>query len=381
MHLIKPHINEKLLHYFYNKELDELYISVALKSLAESFVGIFVPIYLLTLGFDIRLLVIYYAIYFLSIVFFMILGMKLNSSIGVKKTMSLWILFFVIYFLSLHSFGITMPYIIALIWWAAVALYYASFHIEFSKFTAKNKEATQFSILKIITIVASIVWPLLGALFIEKISFNFLFILVSVLMLLSIVPLFFTKDIKTEKFNFSFSKLKKSDSLNKFLVYNIDGVLNLVSGIFWPVFIFITLKEVFALWVIVSATSMIMVIFLIIIARLTDKNRDNVFKIWIWSYSVSWITRLLFLSPIGIFLNNIYSSLASLMIEIPFSKMIYQKSKKTVDISHYFLFREIGLAAGRIILLVVVFFVNDIYWAFIIAFFMTFAYFLIMRKK
>jgi len=211
MHLIKPHINEKLLHYFYNKELDELYISVALKSLAESFVGIFVPIYLLTLGFDIRLLVIYYAIYFLSIVFFMILGMKLNSSIGVKKTMSLWILFFVIYFLSLHSFGITMPYIIALIWWAAVALYYASFHIEFSKFTAKNKEATQFSILKIITIVASIVWPLLGALFIEKISFNFLFILVSVLMLLSIVPLFFTKDIKTEKFNFSFSKLKKSD--------------------------------------------------------------------------------------------------------------------------------------------------------------------------
>ena len=43
-----------LLHYYFkNKQIDGLYGSVALRSFAESFIAIFVPIYLLGLGFSI----------------------------------------------------------------------------------------------------------------------------------------------------------------------------------------------------------------------------------------------------------------------------------------------------------------------------------------
>ena len=48
---IEHQLNELLHHYFKNKELDELYVSVALKALAVSFIQVFVPIYLYKLGF------------------------------------------------------------------------------------------------------------------------------------------------------------------------------------------------------------------------------------------------------------------------------------------------------------------------------------------
>ncbi len=362
--------------------MDELYVSVWLKSLAESFITVFVPIYLLTLWFDLKTVILYYMIYFISVAVFMFLWMKLNSRIWIKKTMIIGIICFILYFFFLHYWwGLASYYVAATVWWVATALYYAAFHVELSKFTDKNEEAAEFSILKIITIMASVIWPLLWAIFITKISFDFLFLLVSILLLISVFPLFLTKVVKIKKISFSLKKILKSDTIEKWIVYGIDGILGVVSWIFWPMFIYLTLKDVFSLGAIVSLTSLIMVVFLFIIWRLTDKHKKKILKIWIWTHSISWILRLFFLSPIWIFLNNLYSSLTHLMIELPFSKIIYEKSKKTTDISSYFLYREISLAVGRVLLLCVIYFIDSIYWAFIVAFFMTFIYFLLIRKN
>lgn len=379
----KPHINEKLLFYFHNKEMDELYLSILLKTLAESFVGVFVPIYLLTLWLSFRDIAIYYFIYYAVIACFMFLWMKLNTRIWLKKTMSLWIIISAIYLFTLQQIGAwsMLYYIPALIWGISVALYASSFHLEFSRFTDNKKEWTEFSLFKIFSHIPGIIWPFLWALFIEEISFNFLFLISIIIIILSIIPLFITKDTKQTSFKISLRGLIKSDTKEKGIVYMIDGLITTIGGVFWPIFIFITLKEVFSLGIIVSLTSLLMIVVLFVLWKITDKHKEKILKIGVTGHSLSWVGRLIFLSPVGIFLSNFYSWLTSLMIEIPFSKMIYSSSKKSKDTVNYFLFREMWLAIWRFIIIWILFFFNNIYWTFIFAFFSTFIYFLLLKKN
>ena len=93
-----------LIHnYFDNKQIDGLYASTAIKSFALSFIAIFIPIYLFELGFSIQQIGIYSLIQFLAIFILFPFGMKLNSKIGIKKTMSAGIFISIIYYLLLNS--------------------------------------------------------------------------------------------------------------------------------------------------------------------------------------------------------------------------------------------------------------------------------------
>ena len=89
MHHIDSHFHHFLYSHLRNKELDELYISVAIRLLARSLINIFVPIYLLTLGFGIRDVAFYYIMYRIFVTTFFPIGTISNSKIGVKKTMAI----------------------------------------------------------------------------------------------------------------------------------------------------------------------------------------------------------------------------------------------------------------------------------------------------
>ena len=43
---LPENIHGPLSHYFANKEMDELYVSIGIKALAQSIIQIFIPIYL-----------------------------------------------------------------------------------------------------------------------------------------------------------------------------------------------------------------------------------------------------------------------------------------------------------------------------------------------
>ncbi|HEA46167.1 MAG TPA: MFS transporter [Candidatus Pacearchaeota archaeon] len=375
------HAHGLLHHYFSNKQIDGLYGSVALKSFAESFIAIFVPVYLLTLGFSIQNIALYFLVYLTSVLLCFPFGLTLNSKIGIKKTMGVGIFFLIIGYLLLNSlqFGNIHYLFVAFVFGTSTGFYWSGFHLEFSKFSDKRKEASEISMLNILAMTAGAAGPLLGAIFISKISFNFLFLIVSGLLLLSVVPLFFTKDTKI-KYKFSLKETLRADTKKKAMAYQASAVLGIANAIFWPLFIFLTLKNVLSLGIIITVTAFIEIIFLFFIGKLSDKHKYKVLKIGIFSHSFSWLGRLLFLTPIGIFLSNLYSSLSSALIRLPFTKIIYERSKNVKRAPAYFLFREFHMAIGRIFILLVVILTGSIFWLFIISFFVTFVYSVLFRK-
>ena len=63
---IHDYLHGPISHYFKNKEMDELYVSIGIKALAQSIIQIFIPIYLYKLGFSISTIALYYIIFFTS---------------------------------------------------------------------------------------------------------------------------------------------------------------------------------------------------------------------------------------------------------------------------------------------------------------------------
>jgi len=376
------HTPEFLMTYLRDRELNELYVSVFLKTLAQSLITVFIPVYLVILGFTIFDVSLYYLIYFMIFAAVMPFAMLLHSRFGIKKTLALgtFILIFYYYLLGSLESG-SSYYLIAVVFGISSAVYYSAFHVEFAKFTKKGKEASEFSVLMIVAILAGVLGPLMGSLIITEISFIFLFKLVAVILFISIIPLFYTKDFTIPFEKYSIKGIVESDTKEKAIGYWIAGILVIVSLYFWPLFIYLTLNNVVSLGIIVSFTSLLTVLIIAYIGRLTDKDKKSVLKVGVILHAPSWLFRIFLLSPVGIFFINFYGSITSCMIDIPFNKMVYSRAKKSKNILNYFLFREFNLMIGRVAILAFVMFVQSFVWMFVICFFATFVYLVLLREK
>ena len=380
---IHDYIHGPISHYFKNKEMDELYVSIGIKALAQSIIQIFIPIYLYKLGFSISTIALYYIIFFTSITFFMYFSMRLNYHLGLKKVLSLGTFVLIGYYFLLDqlSRGNIHYSIVAITLGLSMAIYYSSFHIYFTKFSDKKHEASEISIIRALFRFAAIIGPLIGAFLITKGSFRASFLIVSGLLFISIFPLFLTKDKKINNPKISINRILKADSKKKGLAYIASGIIGVTAGILWPLFIFLNIKKVITLGFIISIGSLITIFFLFMIGKIADKHKRKMLKAGIYSHSITWPIRLFFLTPVGIFIMNMLSSITLLMIDLPFSKITYEKGRKSKNIANYFLFREMNLQIGRITVLLIAFFTGSIYWTFILSFFATFLYLVLLKDK
>ena len=270
---IHDYLHGPISHYFKNKEMDELYVSIGIKALAQSIIQIFIPIYLYKLGFSISTIALYYIIFFTSITFFMYFSMRLNYHLGLKKVLSLGTFVLIGYYFLLDqlSRGNIHYSIVAITLGLSMAIYYSSFHIYFTKFSDKKHEASEISIIRALFRFAAIIGPLIGAFLITKGSFRASFLIVSGLLFISIFPLFLTKDKKINNPKISINRILKADSKKKGLAYIASGIIGVTAGILWPLFIFLNIKKVITLGFIISMGSLITIFFLFII-------RFNFFK-------------------------------------------------------------------------------------------------------
>ncbi len=378
----RPHLPEFLLTYFKDRELNELYLSVFLKVLGQSLITIFIPIYFIILGYSIFDISLFYLIYFITITITMPFGMWSNSKIGIKKTLTLgtFVLIFYYYLLGFLETGLSY-HLIAVVFGISSGFYFAAFHIDFAKSANKGREGKELSCLRIIVVIVGVLGPLIGSLLISAFSFNFMFKFVSIVLFLSVIPLFFSKDFSIRYKKFSPKRILKADSKEKGIAYQASAMVGIAQIYFWPLFIYLTLKSVVSLGVIVSTSSLLTIFIIAYIGKLTDRDKNSVLKLGVLSTAPSWIIRIFLLSPIGMFFINFYSFITQTLIDLPFNKMTYAKAKRSKHIANYFLFREFNLMKGRILILAIALATQSIVWVFIATFFATFLYLIVLKKS
>ncbi len=116
-------------------ELSELYANVLIRSLANSLVGIFVPIYLYTLGYSFSTILLFLTTWFALRPAYDFIASKIVGSIGPKHSLVLSTVGHICYLLFL----VTLPvfswplWLIAQLGSFSTGLHLLAFHTDFSK--------------------------------------------------------------------------------------------------------------------------------------------------------------------------------------------------------------------------------------------------------
>src|SRR3989344_5948383 len=121
-----------------NRELDELYASMAMRSFALSIVGIFVPLYLLEIGLSVQGVITFFLIFAVTRAAFSVPSAGLAARYGLKKMMlASTVMMALYYFLLRFATGFDVNFL-AVLSGIALTIFWTSYHIDFIKCSKKR---------------------------------------------------------------------------------------------------------------------------------------------------------------------------------------------------------------------------------------------------
>ncbi len=373
------------------KEMNEMYLAVFFMSFAEGLISIFVPIYFYTLGYSIENILFFYLILAISNIILLFFLAKIISKIGVKHSISISIPFLIIYFLGLTFVKETpfLFYILPIILAIRTMFYNIGYHLNYLEHSDAKKRGREISILISIPLIASLLSPFLGGLTINYLNYQYLYIIGAIILAISSIPLFLTKDQK-EKMNFKISDVYKFifEKRNKNITRGFFGAATsgIIGLIIWPLFLTSLNLKTETIGMITSLTAILtLVIFFILTKKENKEQREKIIKKRTLIHTIGWLARIFASSALSAFVIDAYKKLSFKLLQVEWSAYIYELAKK----QNYFKFiiaREIIFNLSRILILPILMIIftfssSPFILAFIMASFLSLLYPLITKKN
>ena len=353
------HNHHHFLHVLKNKELSELYISMALRSFTIALIGIFVPIYLLNNGYSLFEVIIFSIVLNLSHIIFIVPAAKFCAKYGFKHSMFVSIPFLVLFFFMLYSIKIWPIYLVGAIYGLNNAFYYMGYNVDFAKSSDKNKRGQEIGTAKIISSIFIVFGPLLGGIILTVFGFKILFTIAAILLFISIIPLFLTKDIH-EPFKFNLKDAKLFNFKKDILPYMSYGAETGASSVFWPIIIYFTVLGSYkSLGLTNSLMLLCGLIFMYFTGKVVDKNKRKVLRYGSLLNAIVWLARTLVITPIQVFMIDSIKGISQTLYEVPFLALSYDKAAKK-RIIEYTIFRELSIQFGRTVMFIVILLIGEI---------------------
>lgn len=351
-------VNHYLKHSL-RREMSELYISVAIKNFAFSMIAIFEPIYIYKLYGSLSAVFLYYAVaytlYFLIVPF----GGKAAAKYGFEHCMFYSIPLAILYFLVLSQ--------IPNFWWLIIfapllsmgykALFWPSYHTDFAHYSKSGYKGRELSALSFVSTMAMIIGPIVGGIILTKFGFEVLFVLVSIISLVSIVPLFTTKEKFTphrfsyrkalKRFITPYARYRRKDSLAYF-GYGEE----FVSMTAWFIFVFLVIKEFYLMGILVSIVIISISFLSLYIGKLSDtlkrKDKKRLLNFSAIFLCVSWFLKPFASNWLSVLLIDIFSKSSKTGITYPLYTFVYGGGGESKSgFLKYVMFYEMSLTAGK----------------------------------
>lgn len=347
--------------FFPHKELTQVYISSAIRSFAISLIGLFIPLYLhVERGFSLPetlyFFIFYAAIFAISTPF----AAKFASRFGLKHSVLLGIPFYLVFVLLLYFLPTlnTPLFIIAAMFGLSQSFYWMGMHLVFTHASDHKHRGEEVGKRKGFTIIATMFGPLLGGFLIKFVGFNFVFILASVLLFISVFFLFLSKEDYV-KYHFSFRSMIDKKHWQNSLFFVARGTHVIAAGVIWPLFIFTILNDYLSLGLVGFLLSAVSAILVLMIGKFSDHIDKRKIIRWIAGFeSLSWLLRALVIKVWHVFAVTIFGAITYGIFESPVGALEYDKARNHA--APYFVNREVFICFGRILLLVFVLMIDSL---------------------
>ncbi|MBU1111813.1 MAG: MFS transporter [archaeon] len=339
--------------YFRGKEMNQIYISVALRSLAISLISIFVPMYLYNeLGYTLAETLVFYIFYAVIFAISTPFTAKFACKYGFKHSVLLSAPMYVMYFFLLYqldTYQIPLVLIAGLLG-LGMSFFWMGMHLEFKKVSHKNHRGEEVGKREAVAILATLLGPLAGGALIKFVNFHIVFILASVLLLISALFLFASSE-RHVPYHFSVKSIfdKRYWRSSLFFVYR--GMFAMTNGVIWPLFIFMSLSDYFTVGILGSVAAIGTSILMVFTGKLSDHKfkKRTIIKWFVPFESLSWIVRG-FLTTFSGFLGvTMFHSITYGAMSSPMSAREYNHTRDNAV--EYFITREIFICLGRILVL------------------------------
>lgn len=287
------------------------------------------------------------------------IGAKYIKKMGMRKMMIFALMSLVIMFVS-RVFWDYSPMVVLAIYFISFSIYKAfywiPYHIEFAVFTDRKSRGKQTAFLYNIGDMFAAVLPFVAGIIVGATGYNTVFIIGSIFVVLSILPLFKVNEVK-ETYTWSFGKLiyEVFDKENRGLVLSTfgNGLQVTVGTVIWPIFVFIiTDNDYVKFGAILAVVSIAMIVLRAIIGKYLDEFGRR--KVMIFSnvvYFTGWVLKAFVASITGIFIVDVYHRMGDMVNKLSFDVSAYDQAADNGHyIDEYTLLKEVAFLLGRTVM-------------------------------
>ena len=333
-------------HLNFKEEIIELYSARILRAFAYSLIGVFIPVYLLNLGFSFQQVIIFLLVkYFVLGISAPFIGLFQKKE-GLKHTIILSTFILAVFLLMLYSIKTYNWNLVLLgaITGLELSFFWIPMNSDFSIHMKKESTGSQTSLLVVLPRVVTVISPFLGALIITYYSFNVLLIIAILIVLATAFPLTLTKDKHYQILPILdiFSKHNRKYTS----IFLAKGILSSAT-LLWPLFLYFTSNNYIFIGGLSTLKAVAGAFIGLVIGKFSDKNPQTVFKKVSLFSSLIWFTTI-FIS--GALLVSIYSFLIGLAFVsfcIPTFAFICKDSYHD-HMVELMIYREVVLSISRI---------------------------------
>jgi len=330
-----------------------VYLMNAIYGLAGSFIGIFIPIYLLTKELKVENVFTFYLVYSVAVCVLFFATYRLVRWIGLRKAALLGYIFLFLYFFLLYNmerYGVPI-YILGLVSAVQISLYWFPLHMWLA--TTSRAEALGgdlskfFASSKIIGLLA----PLIGAFIVFHFGYKALFVFSSLVYLVSTIPLYYLPELP---FNEAFSIGKFVALVKEYPHYAIAEIFENIredaEGIIWPVFIYLSFKNILAIGWLGTLESVGGILFIYLVGKYTDTiEKRTLLGTGAIIMTIMWVLMYFAHAPLYAYAITLVVSFFGALIMIPINAIVYGVAKRE-GAANFILFREVFVTIGRVIL-------------------------------
>jgi MFS family permease len=335
------------------KALRFVFIIHSLEGLASALIGIFIPIYFLSLGFSLVQVFLYMIVYSFGVLIFFILAGALSARIGLRTLLFLRLPFLIL-FLGLLYFFKSFPvsiYLIAIIASIHITLYWFPMNVLFAKKADAINLGSDVGKLFAFPKVAGIFAPILGAIIVNFFGFSALFLIGIIIYLFMTIPIIYITNFKPtiefhpKKIIHFFQKYPKL-----FWVTVVENIREEMEEIIILVFLYVLFHNILTIGLVSGLLQVGSVLFALFIGNLTDKkDRKKILKIGALIGIFIWTIRFFVNSEILFYILSISAGFFSILILIPFN-FFTTKITKENNIDEFVIYCEIPILLGRVII-------------------------------